>query len=309
MQTKGQAAKVEQLIKSVLAPETLELKIGAEVMFVANNFAAGFVNGSRGRVTGFYDGLPMVELLASGKTIKVEPHSWSLVEDDRKKAEVVQLPLRLAWAITIHKSQGMSLDAAEIDLSKTFTPGMGYVALSRVRSLSGVYLSGVNAMALQLHPDIFNFDRELQRASQQLAETVTDAPEEIETSESSDDNSPNYDEALFDELRRWRLERARAEHVAPFMIAHDSTLQELARRKPTTMQKLLATKGFGPRKVEQYGTDILQITGGNIEKPAWGETEDTKLRQLMKANTPLADIANYFDAEPEELWQHITKLV
>jgi ATP-dependent exoDNAse (exonuclease V) alpha subunit len=137
MQTSGGAVKVEQLKKSVLAPEELELRIGAEVMFVANDFASGFVNGSRGRVIDFDDGLPIVEL-ANGRELKVERHTWKLEEDGKKRAEVAQLPLRLAWAITIHKSQGMSLDAAEIDLGRSFTPGMGYVALSRVRSMDGV---------------------------------------------------------------------------------------------------------------------------------------------------------------------------
>jgi ATP-dependent exoDNAse (exonuclease V) alpha subunit len=257
MQTKGQAAKVEQLIKSVLAPEVLELKRGAEVMFVANNFQAGFVNGSRGRVTGFDDGLPMVSLVGNGKSIRVEPHSWKLVEDDKTKAEAVQLPLRLAWAITIHKSQGMSLDAAEIDLSKSFTPGMGYVALSRVRSLNGIYLSGINQMALQLHPDIFEFDRALQQASHELAGVTTDAPDE--QPEEDEPAGADYDEELFRSLRQWRIERSRADKVAPFIIAHDTTLQELARRKPTTMQKLGATKGFGPKKVASYGADILEV--------------------------------------------------
>nr|MBP9739017.1 AAA family ATPase [Candidatus Saccharibacteria bacterium] len=125
MQTKGAAAKVEQLIRGVLAPQELTLAVGAEVMFVANNFAAGFVNGTRGQVVSFKDHLPIVQLNSGGRLVKVEPHSWSLEEDGKKRAEVSQLPLRLAWAITIHKSQGMSLDSAQIDLSRSFTPGMG----------------------------------------------------------------------------------------------------------------------------------------------------------------------------------------
>ena len=98
-------------------------------MFVANDFAAGYVNGSRGVVVGFNGGYPVVEL-RSGKEIAVAMHTWSLSEDGKIRAEVTRLPLRLAWAITVHKSQGMSLDAAEIDLSRAFTPGMGYVALT-----------------------------------------------------------------------------------------------------------------------------------------------------------------------------------
>lgn len=76
-------------------------------------------------------------------------------------AEVSQTPLRLAWAVTIHKSQGMSLDAAEIDLSKAFVPGMGYVALSRVRSLDGLFLGGLGPQALLLDRDIYEFDKAL----------------------------------------------------------------------------------------------------------------------------------------------------
>lgn len=75
METYGVQAKVEQLMKSVLAPEVLELKIGAEVMFVANNFSEGFVNGSRGRVVDFHDGKPVVKLQRGGKLLTVEQHS------------------------------------------------------------------------------------------------------------------------------------------------------------------------------------------------------------------------------------------
>src|SRR5260370_28847141 len=174
MYTKGPVAKVDQLKRSVLAPEYLELKLGAEVMFIDNDFIAGHVNGSRGQVVDFKDKVPLVRLQSNGKVIAVGHHSWELEEDGKKRAEVAQLPLRLAWAITIHKSQGMSLDAAEIDLSKSFTPGMGYVALSRVRSLDGIFLSGMNNMAMQLHPDIFEFDAELRAASENLAAQTSD---------------------------------------------------------------------------------------------------------------------------------------
>jgi len=223
MKTKGNRPRVEGLIKSLLAPEALTLKLGAEVMFVANDFTTGFVNGSRGRVIKFENDLPLVRLQTS-RTIKVEPYTWAVVEDGKTRAEAVQLPLRLAWAITIHKSQGMSLDAAEIDLSKSFTPGMGYVALSRVRSLDGIYLTGVNAMALQLHPDIYEFDRRLRRQSEELASSTQDAEEEVEP----EHTETPYDEELFQRLRLWRLEEARKQSVAPFMIAHDATLMELS---------------------------------------------------------------------------------
>lgn len=257
MDTKGSKARIEALTKSVLAPEMLELKVGAEVMFVANNFAEGFVNGSRGIVVGFSGDKPIVELL-TGRTIYVEPHSWTVNEDGKVKAEVSQLPLRLAWAITIHKSQGMSLDAAEVDLSKAFTPGMGYVALSRVRSLDGLYLQGVNRVAFTMHPEIFSFDEALRRASAEIADSTDDIDDEQLTS--GGEIVVEVDEELLEKLKTWRMERARKDGVAPFMIAHNTTLLALAATPPKTPGQLLGTPGFGPKKAETYGADILAIT-------------------------------------------------
>lgn len=258
MLTSGSKAKVEQLVRGVLAPETLELKPGAEVMFVANNFALGFANGSRGQVVGFRDGLPLVKLLRNRKVIKVEPHGWTLQEDGKKRAEVTQLPLRLAWAITIHKSQGMSLDAAEIDLSKSFTPGMGYVALSRIRSLDGLYLLGLNPMALQMHPEIFEYDSQLKKASAALAKDTEEAPDEI-VEDIQAEPAINFDKELFEKLKVWRLRRARRDGVAPFIIAHNTLLEELAAHPPANARQLLDVKGFGAKKLETYGSDILEI--------------------------------------------------
>lgn len=257
MATKGAQAKVEQLIKSVLAPDKLQLKQGAEVMFVANNFAEGFVNGTRGQIIGFSETWPLVRLHDNDRIIKVEPHTWSLNEDGRVRAEVSQLPLRLAWAITIHKSQGMSLDAAEIDLSQAFTPGMGYVALSRVRSLDGVFLLGLNPTALLLHPDIYEFDRMLKQDSAGLAARTQDVPDEDQ--ETEDPGIAPYDQELFQALRAWRYAEARDQAVAPYLVAHDATLMELARRMPQTMAQLSAVKGFGPMKIQKYGTELVAL--------------------------------------------------
>lgn len=256
MTTTGSGAKVEQLQRSVLAPEVLELKVGAEVMFVANNPNGKFANGTRGTVTAFDDDNQPVIRLQNGKTLTVEPHSWKLEEDGQARAEVSQLPLRLAWAITIHKSQGMSLDGAVVDLSKSFTPGMGYVALSRVRSLDGLYLAGINVTALQLHPDIYEFDRELRSVSAQLADQTSDF---IPPVTSATEESSSIDGALFDELKVWRRTRAQLESVPAYIIAHDSVLQELAAKQPQTTQAMFGIKGLGPKKLDKYGADILAV--------------------------------------------------
>ncbi len=255
MGSTGSRLKQEALRNSVLAPEALILKKGAEVMFVANNFPLGFVNGTRGTVIDFVDNRPLV-LTTEGKEIRVEPHSWKLEEDGRVRAELTQLPLRLAWAITIHKSQGMSLDAAEIDLSRSFTPGMGYVALSRVRGMDGVFLKGVNNLALAMHPDIFEFDGALRLASETMADETEDFSPELK---GANGDEPLEDDLLFAELKAWRTERARKDKIAPYMVLHDTTLHELARRKPQTEQALMGVKGLGPMKIEKYAKDLLKI--------------------------------------------------
>jgi ATP-dependent DNA helicase PIF1 len=260
MKTSGAKAKREQLAKGILAPETLQLKVGAEVMFVVNNFARKFVNGSRGSVVGFHEGAPIVKLLNSERTIRVEPHSWNLHEDGKVRAEVSQLPLRLAWAITIHKSQGMSLDAAQLDLSRSFTPGMGYVALSRVRSLDGLYLIGMNRMAMSLHPEIYELDKQLRTASAELAAIAADAEDEPVEAESKKPTVP--DDNLLAVLKAWRLKRAQTDGVPAYIVAHDRLLQDIAIHKPTTNQQLMRLPGIGPRKLNTYGPELLAITQG-----------------------------------------------
>ena len=162
----GPEMLVDILKKSCLAHDKLKLKIGAEIMCVKNNFEEGYVNGSRGKILDFdkENGNPIIELY-NGKKIIIKPELWAIEEDGKIKASVSQIPLRLAWAITIHKSQGMSLDNAEIDLSQAFAYGMGYVALSRVRTLEGISLVGFNSDSLRVDPKVLDFDQDLKNQS------------------------------------------------------------------------------------------------------------------------------------------------
>ncbi len=168
MDTKGRPALVDPLIKSCLAPMELRLKVGARVMFVKNNYEKGYANGTLGVVARFDTEHNPIVRLANGTEIKAEQEAWSIEEEGKLKAEIKQIPLRLAWAITIHKSQGMSLDAAEIDLSRSFVAGMGYVALSRVKTLAGLKLVGFNQQALQVHPEIMGVDRMFKDKSEEV---------------------------------------------------------------------------------------------------------------------------------------------
>ncbi len=159
-------ALVEQLVKNCLAPEELRLKIGALVMFIKNNPENGYINGTLGRVIAFNtaNGFPLVKT-KTGRVVHTDLETWKIEKDGLDLATFKQIPLKLAWAITIHKSQGMTLDSAFVDLSKTFEPGMGYVALSRLKSLESLYLKGFNALALTMHPEALIIDQKLQRES------------------------------------------------------------------------------------------------------------------------------------------------
>lgn len=167
MSAAGSAALAEALKRGCLSPETLVLKEGAVVMATKNNPAAGYANGTLGIVIGFErgTGYPIIET-RDGREITIAPAEWAVEEGGKVKAKLTQIPLKLAWAITIHKSQGQSLDAAAMDLSRSFEYGQGYVALSRVRSLAGVHLLGWSENALMVHPQVVALDTSLRASSE-----------------------------------------------------------------------------------------------------------------------------------------------
>ncbi len=171
MTSTGPLEVVVALKKSCLSPENLTLKKGAKVMFIKNNFEEGYVNGTQGIVVGFDTmDMPIVQTF-SGKKITAAKANWTIDnENGSTVAEIRQIPLRLAWAITVHKSQGMNLDAAEIDLSKCFIEGMGYVALSRLKTLGGLKLMGVCDMAFCVNEKAVHVDKEFKELSQRNSE-------------------------------------------------------------------------------------------------------------------------------------------
>ncbi len=170
MDATGPDALVDALKRGCLSPEQLELKEGAVVMFTKNNPMSGYSNGTIGVVEGFEggSGYPVVRT-RDERTLIVMPQDWAVEENGKVRAKLSQVPLRLAWAITVHKSQGQSIDAALIDLSRAFEYGQGYVALSRLRSLEGLHLLGWNENALMVHPLVAQMDTIFRASSHEAA--------------------------------------------------------------------------------------------------------------------------------------------
>lgn len=168
-ESSGQVSLIKRLKSTMLAPEILSLKIGAAVMALRNDTNQQYVNGSLGTVVDFVSTTegeyPMVDF-ENGHTVIMQPAAWEMMDGETVLASVKQVPLRCAWAITIHKSQGMTLDRARMDLRRTFAPGMGYVALSRVESMDGLYLDGINERAFLVSPEAVRLDGILRERSQ-----------------------------------------------------------------------------------------------------------------------------------------------
>ena len=161
----GDVFKIEFLKKNCLAYQQLTLKVGAQVMMIKNTLQKeGIVNGSLGIVRDFSvkKNYPIVEF-NNGKTLTVSPESWQVEKFDSAnktssvEASLTQVPLILAWAITIHKSQGLTLDKISCDLSDSFTAGQSYVALSRARTLDGIFIESINFNKIHADPQAVNF--------------------------------------------------------------------------------------------------------------------------------------------------------
>lgn len=200
-QATGPVDLITRLSRSMLAPEELHLKTGAAVMALRNDPDHQFVNGSIGTVRGFAPeskgGWPIVAF-ENGNTVTMRQASWEMMDGETVLAAITQVPLRCAWAITIHKSQGMTLDRAVMDLRRTFAPGMGYVALSRVESLDGLYLEGINEHAFDVSPQAVLLDGVLRsHARMAVARLRDEGPESFGPAVQQDDDGEFTQDELF----------------------------------------------------------------------------------------------------------------
>ncbi len=297
MTTKGKGFLADTLKKSCLSPEVLTLKVGARVMFTKNQMTAvegtpRYVNGTLGVVEEFNSyGDPVVKTV-SGHRFDVQPASWKIDEEGKTKAEISQLPLRLAWAITVHKSQGMSLDAMEVDLSKSFVAGMGYVALSRVRSLAGMKLLGLNDMALQVDAEVFERDREFQKMSDRAVARLAEMSRtEISTTQKESMKNIEPEEKVkikILEKKKKKEEKKSTEELTEEFLREGMTLEEIADKR-----------GLKQETIVSHIETLLEEKGDKAPSIAYLREEfkrgelDTILEAFAKAKTKvLAPVFN-----------------
>jgi len=165
----GKPEKIEFLKRNCIVPEELTLKIGAQVMMLKNTFVKeGIINGSVGIIRGFDNkkGYPIVEF-TNGALLTITPNEWAVSKFNENTAQVeveammIQIPLVLSWAITVHKSQGMTLEKIRCNLGSAFAEGQVYVAISRVKSLEGLFIESFNINNVKINKKVIEFYKKL----------------------------------------------------------------------------------------------------------------------------------------------------
>lgn len=166
----------KQLDSQVPAPGKLILKIGAQVMLLKNvNISDGLVNGARGVVVKYCDGYPVVKF-KSGREYLARPEKWTIKTPGGAVIFRKQVPLKLAWAFSIHKSQGLTLDCVEMSLSKVFEAGQAYVALSRAQSLNSVRVVDFDAKQVWANMEVLKFYQQFRRQLYNMNHSITYIP-------------------------------------------------------------------------------------------------------------------------------------
>lgn len=293
MEAKGFSALVDGLKKSCLAPVALKLKIGAEVMFIKNDSLSRYVNGTRGVVVGFEktdERWPIVKTYDS-KIVIASPEDWKYEEHGIVRAVITQVPLRLAWAITIHKSQGLTLDAAEIDLGDAFEPGMGYVALSRVRSLTGLKLMNLNEMALKVNSKVLQNDSNFKDTSAAVVRYLQSIPEEEKSQIQQKVLSVRFEGNKVQNIEKNALNSRKKESAPTHMITlellkSNISLESIAEKRGLSFGTIVShiEKCMGLKLIEKNHIELLkdQIPKDdfNIILSELEKSEDGKLKDI-----------------------------
>lgn len=300
--------------------ERLVLKKGAQVMFIKNDPDKRFINGTLGEVCYLWKDKIKVRIADTGVTIDVEPMEWEniryqLEETDKTvKSTTIgkfrQYPVRPAWAITIHKSQGLTFDRAIIDARAAFSPGQAYVALSRCRSLEGIVLSSpLRASAFMTDTTIDDFLQSRLADARALASEVSFVPFDYDRSKDRPElkignkvasrpsvgigGTEGISTKLVAALKSWRLEKAHELNVPAFYIFSNKVLGNIAAYLPHTQEELLEVPGIGPAKAEGYGAAILKIVqensdGASAVRSRKANEQETAALDKFRQSTPEA---------------------
>lgn len=299
MTISGKKNHVEILKNNCLAPEYLDLKINTKVIFIKNDKDREFQNGTLGEVIDF-DGanMPIVKTF-DGKKINVSLSTWQHANDDGKVlAEISQLPLRYAWAITIHKSQGMTLDAAEIDLGKAFGTGMGYVALSRVRKFENIKLLGIHDDALKVNKNVILQDKlfieKSERAVKALEKYFTDKDMKTKLAKKQEEFILLCEGDLkaheIEEEKYEKKEKIKTTLITLEFIKEKILPKDIAKKRSLTINTIIShiEELFEAREIKEK--DIKYILE-NIEK----DYSDIKIKSIKKVLKEESSLKNKFE--------------
>ncbi len=245
--------------------EPIEIKIGDQVI-CTYNISEKIVNGSRGVVVDIQE-YPMVKFI-SGSIIEMKPID---IHDDKIPSLIYKkIPLDYAWALTIHKSQGMTLDLCIMDLGyKVFTAGQMYVALSRVKSLDGLYLLNFNHNKIKTLKKVKNFYAKYENKvftkeeriseKKRIKKLITNYLKECGKNKIVKKQEPPINTEIINKLKGFRAKVANEKEIPYFRVITNETLANIANDLPKDYYQLGRVKGVGPKTLETYGNDILKI--------------------------------------------------
>ncbi|CCV02569.1 helicase [Armadillidium vulgare iridescent virus] len=166
----------DRFVKDCTTPQQLRICEGAQVMLTYNiNQPMGLVNGSRGVITSFSEKKFPVVKFVNGLELEILPQTWEFSNDNGKKVGYFkQIPLKIAYALTVHSCQGATLDCAEVDLKDTFEHGQVYTALSRTRDLDSLVIKNLDFDKIKCHPRALDFYKNLQKIEEELEQLALD---------------------------------------------------------------------------------------------------------------------------------------